>query len=132
MKYRPWGSVDWALSLSSSKEWHFVGALGTEERSLCAWMEMQRHGVLGGEMFAEIHDVDSEKYRDRTRAALDARRAELIQNGGDLAAIQEFELLAELFRIVAFAQEAEVASQSIALDISSFPKRFFFPLTTLT
>jgi hypothetical protein len=37
MRYRPWGTTDWVLSLSSPKEWNFVGAIATEERSLCSW-----------------------------------------------------------------------------------------------
>ena len=128
MKYRPWGSVEWALSLSSNKQWHFVGAIGTEERSLCARTEMHRLGVVGGELFAKIHDVDSEKYRDRTQIALHARCAEFTQNGGNSAAMRSFALMAELFRIIDFAREAEAASLSVALDITSFPKRFFFPI----
>ncbi|MCX7168083.1 MAG: hypothetical protein NTV11_17660 [Rhodocyclales bacterium] len=128
MKYRPWGSLDWALSLSSPKRWHFVGAIGTEERSLCGWTEMRRLGAVADELFAEIQDVDSEKYRDRTQVALQARRAEFTQNGGNLAKIRSFRLMVEWFQIAAFAREAEVASQSLVLDISSFPKRFFFPI----
>lgn len=128
MKYRPWGSIEWALSLSSPKQWHFVGSIGTEERSLCSWTEMHRLGAVAGDQFAEIHDIDSEKYRDRTQVALQERRAEFTQGGGNLAMIHSFDLMVELFRIVAFAQQAEMAGQSLVLDISSFPKRFFFPI----
>lgn len=128
MKYRPWGSVNWALSLSSQKQWHFVGAIGTEERSLCGWAEMHRLGVVGSELFAKIHDVDSEKYRNRTQIALQTRCAEFTLNGGNSDAIRSFPLMAELFRIIDFAREAEAASLSVTLDITSFPKRFFFPI----
>jgi hypothetical protein len=128
MKYRPWGPVEWALSLSSQKKWHFVGAIGTEERSLCSWDYMRRLGVLGGELFAQIQDVDSEKYRARILKALVTRRGEFHQAGGDLAAIKEIELMSELFLISAFAQTAESAAVSVVLDITSFPKRFFFPI----
>jgi len=128
MKYRPWGPVDWTLSLSSQKQWHFVGAIGTEERSLCSWAHMRHKGVVAGELFAQIQDVDSEKYRDRARIALDERREEFIQNGGSLTHIRNIELMAEGFRIVELAREAAAASPSIVLDITSFPKRFFFPI----
>lgn len=128
MKYRPWGSVDWALSLSSQKPWQFVGAIGTEERSLCSWIQMRGQGAVTGELFAEIQDEDSEKYRDRTRDALDARRSEFIQNGGNLATIRNIKLMVEWFRIEAFAREAEVMGTSVVLDITSLPKRYFFLL----
>lgn len=126
MKYRPWGSVDWVLSLSNPKQWHFVGAIGTEERSLCGWAKMRQEGTVVSELFAEIRDVDSEKYRDRTQIALQARRSEFIQKGGDSTTIHTFDLMAELFQIADFVREAEEASSSIVLDITSFPKRFFF------
>lgn len=134
MRYRPWGSVDWALSLSSKKQWHFVGAVGTEERSLCSWGHMRSLGLLYGELFAQIQDVDSEKYRERTRIAHNARREEFEQRGGDWpSTVKRIELMAELFLISAFARRAESASASLVLDITSFPKRFFFPiLRTLT
>lgn len=128
MKYRPWGSISWALSLSSQKPWRFVGVFGTEERSLCSWAQMRQAGAVDSELFAQIQDVDSEKYRESTRIAFETRRAEFIQNGGDLATIRNIGLMDELFRIAAFAREAEAASSSIVLDITSFPKRFFFPI----
>lgn len=128
MTYRPWGSIDWGLSLSSPKQWHFVGTIATEERSLCVWTEMLRLGEISGEMFAEIHDVDSEKYRHRNHIALEKRRAEFSRLGGNAAAIQRFELMDELFRIDEFARRAKEGNSSVILDITSLPKRFFFPI----
>lgn len=128
MKYRPWGSIDFTLSLSSPKQWHFVGTIGTEERSLCSWIEMRRLGVVAGELFSEIHDIDSVKYRNRNQIAFQIRRDEFVKNGGKLSVIRSFPLMTELFRINDFAREAEKASVSIVLDITSSPKRFFLPI----
>ena len=128
MKYRPWGPIDWALSLSSQKPWHFVGVIGTEERSLSSWEHMKCLGVLGTELFAEILDFDSEKYGERTRIALEERRAQFSQTGGNLATVEKMDLMAELFLINAFSRKAESAASSVILDITSFPKRFFFPI----
>ncbi len=128
MKYRPWGAVNWALSLSSQKEWGFIGVIGTEDRSLCAWAVMRQQGVVATELFAEIHDVDSEKYRNRNMSALEGNRTKLTNNGGKLTTIFDFDLMTELFRIQAFAKEASKGHTSLVLDITSFPKRFFFPI----
>jgi len=127
MKYRPWGPVDWALSLSSQKQWHFVGVIGTEMRSLTSWEYMKGLGCVGSEQFVEIQDVDSDKFRDRTRIALEERRVQFTRNGGVITSVEKMDLMAELFRINGFARLAE-ASASVVLDISSFPKRFFFPM----
>lgn len=127
MKYRPWGAIDWSLSLSSRKEWYFIGTLGTEERSICSFTLLRTLGVLVGELLVQISDVDS-KYSDRTRVALEARRVEFASNGGSQASIRQIELMAELFRIRAFAREAECLGTSVILDMTSLPKRFFFPI----
>ena len=128
MKYRPWGPIDWVLSLSGQKTWRFVGVIGTEDRSLCAWARMRYLGVVASELFAEIYDVDSDKYRVRNQAALNNRREELSSLGGHLDSIRPFHLMDEFFKINTFATEAESQSTSVVLDITSFPKRFFFPI----
>jgi len=131
MKYRPWGSAEWILSLSGPKQWHFIGAIGTEERSLCAWAHMRTLGIINSESFAQIHDVDSEKYRERNRIAFECRRHELVSQGGNLNSISSFNLMDELFQIIAFARNAKNTKTSIVLDITSLPKRFFFPIFRL-
>ncbi len=128
MTYRPWGAVDWVLSLSSQKDWHFVGAFGTEERSLCSWTLLRQMGVVTSEQFVKIRDVESEKYRAQTREAIGARCAEFSRHGGDLTLVQEMELMAEGFLIEGFARQVEAVGPSTVLDITSFPKRFFFPV----
>jgi hypothetical protein len=131
MKYRPWGPVEWTLSLSNPKQWHYIGAIGTEERSLCAWSYMRTLGAITSESFAQIHDADSEKYRERNRIALERRRNDLIGYGGSLNSISSFNLMDELFQITAFARKAENIKSSIVLDVTSLPKRFFFLILKL-
>jgi hypothetical protein len=128
MKYRPWGPIDWSLSLSSKKQWHFVGSIGTEERSLCAWSYLKRNDLFVSDMLFEVQDVDSEKYRERIRIALEARRNQLKLDGGNAEKIITIELMAESFRISEVAKTAVGGGESVILDITSIPKRFFFPM----
>jgi hypothetical protein len=128
MTYRPWGPVEWALSITNPKQWRFVGSVGTEERSLFAWAQTTKLGVIESAHFAEIHDVDSQKYRARNQDSLAARRAEFARLGGNVAEIHQFSLMAELFFIAKFARDAEGGASSIILDVSSLPKRFFFSI----
>jgi len=128
MFYRPWGSVDWVLSLSQPTQWHFVGAIGTEERSMCARNLLFSKGVINSEIFSEILDVDSQKYRAKNAHKLGLRRDEFVNNGGDIRSIRTHLLMDELYKINEFANEAEQAGESIILDVTSFPKRFFFPI----
>lgn len=126
MKYRPWGPIDWALELSDVAVWDFVGVIGTEERSLCSWSYLKPSGLVRNELFAEIHDIDSEKYGQRSRDALDVRRNEFYQLGGAATSIERFDIMAELFLINDFAQRVSNLGPSLILDVTSFPKRFFF------
>jgi len=114
--------------LSTPKSWHFVGALGTEERSLCARNLLRALGVLERESLAQVNDRQPNKFSNRTTAALDARMAEFRGNGGRPDSISEFSILEELFRIQGFAKEVIAQEQSIVLDITSLPKRFYFPI----
>lgn len=133
MKFRPWGPLDWTLSLSSPKNWFFVGTLGTEERSLASWDYLRSSNSLTGELFAEVTDSESDKYRDQTRIALENRRTKFSSGGGLLTEVQIIPLMAELFQVLDFSKKAEALGDSVILDITSFPKRFFFPiLRTLT
>lgn len=127
MKYRPWGPIDWALALSTRKQWHFVGTIGTEERSICSWRHLTHQNLVANRQFALIEDVDSEKYGERTRTALAARLAEFLHHGGNEDLIARMPVMSELFRVIGFVQDA-AASESVVLDITSFPKRFFFPI----
>lgn len=128
MKYRPWGKIDWLLSLSGTKDWHFVGTLGTEERSLCSWKLMKDIGILSGELFFRIRDENSEKYRVQCQRALENRYKEFKKNGGDPTTVDVVELMSELFIIQQLSFKATSAGESIVLDVTSMPKRFFFLL----
>lgn len=128
MDYRPWGKVDWILSLASRKNWSFVGTIGTEERSLCAWKLFKNSGLLDAEFFFQVNDEYSEKYDDQCRAALNARYEDFRSNGGDSANVDELELMSELFIIQRLLNNIEDRKASVILDITSMPKRFFFPI----
>lgn len=125
MNFRPWGDINWALSLSTKKNWHFIGVLGTEERSLCSWIYLKALGLLNSQSIIQINDVDSEKYRHLTNEAIKNRRSAFEANGGNINTIYEYPLMTELFNIKNIATMPD-SVDSIILDITSFPKRFFF------
>ena len=45
-----------------------------------------------------------------------------------MSLVEKMELMAELFLVNAFALRAESDAMSVVLDITSFPKRFFFSI----
>lgn len=126
--FRPWGTIDWSLALTGTRSWCFVGAIGTEERSLAAWLYLQDARLLAQQFVLDIHDVDSVKYRSMNASAMQDRRDEFTTKGGNVGSIRSFDLMSEDFRILELAKALESSGNSVVLDVSSLPKRFFFPI----
>jgi len=129
MDYRPWGQMDWALELSKPRSWDFVGALGTEQRSLAAWHWLKDLGAISTTRLLEVLDRPS-RHTARAKQLTIQRAQEFFADGGvEQEIARGLELMTEIHRIVAIAQAIEKsASESVMLDITSLPKRFFFPL----
>ncbi|HEX7771419.1 MAG TPA: hypothetical protein VF435_03300 [Pyrinomonadaceae bacterium] len=129
MTYRPWGLLDWTLSLTAPRSWTFVGALSTEERSLAAWQWLSQLSNISHNRLLDIRDFPS-RYAELQKDLLSKRGEEFRRAGGNPNQISpKIELLTELHRIVAIANEISGATEdSLVLDITSLPKRFSFPL----
>jgi hypothetical protein len=129
MTYRPWGLLDWALDLSKPRRWNFIGALGTEVRSLAAWEWLTELGVLLHYRLLEIHDLESRYTALAIKLLHDREEAFRAAGGVPECITHSMELLTELHRIIRIARGVEAATDgSVILDITSLPKRFFFPL----
>lgn len=128
MDYRPWGSVDWALSLSKDKQWHFVGVIGTEERSTCARKLLRSIININSETIALITDKESTKYSAQNQELINNQLNDFYSEGGKAEIVDEFFIGDPLFKINEFCQKAVEKGSSVILDITSFPKKFFFPI----
>jgi hypothetical protein len=127
MPYRPWGLLDWALDLSHERQWSFVGTLGTEERSLAAWKWLRQLNRERSSTLLEIRDQIS-RYTNQTNQLLAERLDEFREAGGNTANIKRSSLAAPLHEIDALCEQLEVQGHPVLLDITSLPKRFFFPM----
>ena len=127
MRYRPWGPLDWTLGLSSPKRWTLVGVVGTEERSLAAFAWLKELHVGESYHLFEIRDNIS-RHTALSERLLRERRAQLDAAGGDSRSLRRFPLLVELHEIDGLCQDIERSRTHIILDITSLPKRFFFPM----
>lgn len=136
MAYRPWGPLDWALKLSTPRQWSFLGSLGTEERSLAAWRWMSELNAISQTRLLEIYDMPS-RHTARAQQLLSDRIQAFLAAGGNMTSIHRgLGLMTELHRIVALGRDIEspnggCAPRSVLLDITSLPKRYFFPLLRL-
>lgn len=120
--------MDWALSVAEPRQWFFVGALGTEERSRAAWSWLKELGLEGGRTLVQVDPINETRFSAATRQRLALRRGEFIAAGGSEAEIAALGLFSELYEIERMARQLSQRASSIIFDISSLPKRFFFPL----
>jgi hypothetical protein len=127
-RFRPWGAMRWLLPQFSVARWSFIGCMGTEERTLAAWDELRSCATFGPYLFIQVNDRAS-RYSRSVQDRLTENRTRLVGTGGDLSGILSFDLFyrhADLVRVIEeFMEQSESA---IVIDISVFPKRFFFPI----
>lgn len=128
MNYRPWGKIDWALNLSTNQNWSLAGTIGSEERSLATYSHLRAKGLLKRELLFSVQDVYSDKYEKLNKDLLNARIEEFKKYGGDVNSLQHFDLMSELFKLDRLSNEINSLGESVILDLSSMPKRFFFPI----
>lgn len=131
--FRPWGHLNWLLKhLSAPRTWALLGVLGPEERSLSVFEFLAGEGLLGQIRMLEIMDVPhGHRWFHKTEELLGIRKRQFEESGGDLRAVTNHELMARTQELVELAAEfpEPISGGSLILDISSMPKRFFFPLT---
>lgn len=123
--FRPWGMLDWALQLSAPrKKWQVMGCLGPEERSTVVPLALHARGVAVKPTLLQIEEQNPQ-YRTVAAKLLLQRQQECYKSG-----LNPLVIPLDLFAsITTIEQECpEPTEPSVVLDITSFPKRFFFYL----
>lgn len=127
--YRPWGLLPWVMNKSPHVEWYLLGSLSTEERCLTTWQSLQTNSRLGGSYFAQVLDPPSPRYDQVRSQKLMDRRSDFDSHGGSASTIHTHELFEKTGDTIQWIENfiAE-AAPNVIVDITSFPKRFFFPI----
>lgn len=121
--FRAWGLLDWALGLSKRRKWKFVGCIGPEERSIATLVAMARRRLVGEKILLKIEEPNS-PYAETAKQHL-ARREKECRAAKLKLDIISYELLSP---ITVTDPICDSPSPSVALDITSLPKRYFFYL----
>jgi len=123
--YRPWGELEWALSLSDRRRWHFFGCVAPEERSVSALIALHRMGLLGNVEMLRIIDTVPEDAEAESKMVAE-HLAICDAEGLDTVRPVDIELEAPLQNQAWKQRFVFSEDTSLCLDISSLPKRFFF------
>ncbi|MEQ8509266.1 MAG: hypothetical protein RIB43_09710 [Rhodospirillaceae bacterium] len=125
---RPWGQLKWLWPKLPKLRWKFVGCVGTEDRTLSAWQFFTAHtGTVDGGFF-RIEDLPS-RYSEKAKDITNNKVSDLLLIGKPADGIENLELLCSTEDILGRLESIITKCDgNVILDISCFPKRFFFPI----
>lgn len=127
--YRPWGKLPWIMARMPNLGWSLLGCVGTERRSLAAWEALSVSNLLSQVRFILVHDPVSTRFFQTAESRLEERKKTLGEGGITISNEDTLDLLCRSSEIVDCANRfVQSATGNLIIDLSSFPKRFFFPI----
>jgi hypothetical protein len=126
---RPSGNLGWILSkIGDLGPWSVLGCLSTEDRSLALWEWLVRNAKKRTHSEFILVKSEPSRFSDKIDQLLAARKLELNQLGRPDGNVNEVPLFSSDEAIVnRVDQFIERAHPNVILDVTSMPKRFFFP-----
>jgi|ERR1043165_3643271 hypothetical protein len=124
---RYWGEIQWVFSHLPEMKWSYIGAISTEDRSVQTLSYLKSKNCLLESIAYEIHDPPSTQQalveklikKNRKKFASILQDRNKIEEHGLLEGYQKY--------ISSIDKFLTNSTENIVLDISSLPKRFFFP-----
>lgn len=123
--FKPWGEFEWLISKCSIDNYSIIACLSTEERCVETVRLCLEKSILHSAKIFEIIDPDDTQiHKDERKKNFDKLDASVIKY------IQKYNLLDPIDTILKdITAFLNISNGNIILDISSFPKRYFFPIT---
>lgn len=125
-QFRPWGELAWTLGLSTPRDWRLFGCVAAEERSVAALIALHKMKAL--ESSEMLHILDPEPFDAATERTLIRQRLDACAAAGVQCQPDTTTLDAPLQNPAWRERFTFSQNTSLCLDISSLPKRFFFPI----
>jgi hypothetical protein len=126
--FTPWGELSWLIARLGGRDWSFIGCVSHEERCLATLSVLQEVNVEP--TLVRIFDEDPIS-EDEERANLDIHTAAAVAAGVPREKILDAPLLATIDTIETIVADAVRGHAAAIVDISSFPKRWFFVIARL-
>lgn len=126
--FRPWGELNWLLPKVPQIKWDLISCLSTEDRFMATLLELEKTDQVNQCLFYKIIDPPS---KDSSIIAdmIAANEGKLKAATQSQLNIEDHNLLEPYKDIVnSINKFLETSSGNIIIDISTFPKRFFFPI----
>lgn len=131
--FHPWGQFQWLLNVVKKKDWSLLGCISTEERCLSVLEYLNNASISSlNNLFLLIKDPPS-NYSDIITKVIHKRVNEYDKlvslRNRNIITTNLFALSNDI--VEHYKNFINIAGENIILDISSFPKRFFFPFVKL-
>lgn len=125
--FRPWGRPSWLKPRFKVQNWCVLACFGTEKRSVKSAVSLVEEG--DSLIMVRIDDpLNGTSVEDEKRQTAYKKNQAILDSSGIEMTIVQDELKASLDRISDICQQASDMSENVILDITSFPKRWFFPM----
>lgn len=126
--YRPWGHLPWVLDRLEHRSWNFWGCLSTEDRCLGTILCCHEPNIFKDIFFIEVIDPTESEYSSEAQCKRDKLRRKVKENLPDTQIVKMglHDPAAQLKRQVDILLES--SGENLIFDISSFPKKYFFPM----
>jgi len=122
--YRPWGNVLWLLDKLKIEDWVTLGCIATESRSCTSVANYKDFSSS----FVLLKITDPQPLESEAVAnAYDDSESQLDSIPEDQKNVIESELMATLDDLEDYVELCVEKSPNVIIDITSFPKRWFFP-----
>ena len=124
--YRPWGNFKWLLPRIDIAKWSLVGCVSTEDRCLEVFNILRRNKRVSESLFFRIEDPPSS-----SKASIEVKTDENLNTlrTCGVEAVRNVQLEAPASDYIdPFLDFLQTAGPNVVIDVSSLPKRFFFPI----
>lgn len=129
--FRPWGHLSWILGKISPVKWSVLGCLSPEERCISTLELIKLFDSLYQPFFIKVIDPPS-RFSAEADTLIEKRIERFIALVGNPNFIEDHELFQQHYKIVSSVEKfVKTSNGNVLIDISSFPKRFFFPVLKL-
>lgn len=130
--FRPWGELNWLLNKLDPVKWDLLGCISFEERCTSALEILKNADRLASNRFITIIDPLSDVTETIEKKIKESEKFYTDLVGLNQVNIVEKKLFSPNSEIVASINNFfDGASDDVILDITCFPKRFFFPFIKL-
>lgn len=125
--FRPWGQLNWILNKLSLDKYFHLGCISTEDRCLKSFEILNNQNLIFKSLMVEIQDPPSEADRLINKKILLNKK--LLFSYSNSVNTIKMDLLCDDFEIFDLSREIiNIKYPNLIFDITSFPKRYFFPI----